>query len=111
MQLSRASSSATVPLKPYLASSATGFIQWRGFKRQVTSLGSVGRVGDQCLAWFHSEAFLARIYPDREVGHPRQLIEPNVGQVAKSRGGSIEQCTQDSRSYLLEFTPELRLVA
>ena len=25
--------------------------------------------GSQGLAWFHSEAFLARIYPEREVGH------------------------------------------
>src|SRR5208337_4833589 len=70
-----------------------------------------GLVGGQGLSWFHSEAFLARIYPEREVGHPRRLIEPDVGQVPKSRSGGIEQCTEDSRSYLLEFAPELRLVA
>ena len=86
------------------------FVQRRGLKRQVVRLGAVGLVGRQGLAWFHCEAFLARIYPEREVGHPRQLIAPDVGQVPKSRGGGIEQCTQDSRSYLLKFALELRLV-
>jgi hypothetical protein len=39
------------------------------------------------------------------------MIEPDVGQVLKSRGGGIEQCTQNPRSCLLEFAPELRLIA
>ncbi len=47
----------------------------------------------------------------REVGHPRQLIEPDIGQIPKSHGGGIEQCTQDSRLYPLEVAPKPTLVA
>ncbi len=75
MQLSRACSSATVPLKPSSGQFGNRFVQRRGFKRQAVRLGAIGLVGAQGLARFHSQAFFARIYPDREVGHPRQLIE------------------------------------
>ena len=111
MQVSRACGSVYRPAKALPGQLGNRFVQRRGLKRQVARLRSVGLVDSQGLAWFHSEAILARINPDREVGHPRRLIEPDVGQVPESRSGGIEQRAEDSRSYLLEFAPELTLVA
>ena len=59
----------------------------------------------------HSQALLARIYPDRKIRHSRQLMELDVRQVPESRGGGIEQCTQNSRSCLFEVSAELALIA
>ena len=53
-------------------------------------LGAVGLIGIQGVSRFPSEAFLARIYPMREVDYLRWLIELDVGQVPKSCSGSIE---------------------
>jgi hypothetical protein len=99
------------PAETLLGQFGHRFVQRRGLKRQLVRLGAIGLVGGQGLSRRHSEAFLAGIYPDREVGHPRRLIEPDVGQVSKSGSGGIKQCAKDSRSYLFEFAPELRLVA
>src|SRR5271156_451015 len=99
------------PAKALLGQLGNWFVQRRGLECQVVRFGEVALVGRQGLPWFHSETFLASVYPDREVGHSRRPIERDVGQVPKSRSGGVEQRTQDTRSCLFEVTPELRLVA
>src|SRR5277367_2245559 len=99
------------PAKALLGQLGNRFVQRRGLKRQVVRFDEVALVGGHCFPWFHSQTFLTSVYPEREVGHPRRPIEPDVGQVPKSRSCGIEQRTQDSRSKLFELAPEMRLVA
>ena len=79
------------PAKTLAGEFGSRFVKRRGLKRQVVSLDAVGLVSTQGLARFHSQAFFARIYLDREVGHARQLIEPDVWQVPESGAGGIKQ--------------------
>src|SRR5208337_1270094 len=88
-----------------------GFVDRRGLEREMARFGAIGPVGCQRFPSFQPQSALTRGSPNSEVGHSWRLIEPEVGQVPKSGHSGIEQCAQDSWPYLLEFAPELRLVA
>jgi hypothetical protein len=66
-------------LKALLGQVGGWFVKRRRLKRRVVCLSAITLMGDERLTRLDSEAFLACIYPDREVGHRRQLFEGDFG--------------------------------